>query len=49
MELIDEEDDTSCGRSDLFEHRLQPLLKLSSEFGASNQRSQIERNQSLIL
>ena len=37
-----------CGRGDFVEHGFQPLLELAAEFGAGDQRAEVERQQTLV-
>ncbi len=48
MQLVDEHDDLPSGRLDFLEDRLETLLELAAKLRASNQRSQIERDDRLV-
>ena len=49
MQLVDEQNDVAFLLGKLVEHRLQALLELAPELGASNQRAHIQRQDALVL
>src|SRR6266404_2576842 len=49
VQLIDEHDVTPFSCRDLFENRLEPLLEFSAEFGARDERPDVERDEMLVL
>src|SRR5439155_964911 len=49
VQLIDEYDVTPFSCRDLFENRLEPLLEFPAELGARDERTDIERDQVLVL
>ena len=49
VHFVDERDELALGRRDLLEHRLEALLELTAEFGAGDERAQIERHEPLVL
>ena len=49
VQLVDEEDDLSLRRRDVFEHGLEPLFELAAIFRAGDQRAHIERHDPLVL
>ena len=49
MDLVDEQDDLPFLLRKVIEHRLEPLLELTAELGACDQRSHVERQQALVL
>ncbi len=49
VQLVDEEDDLALGALDLGQHRLQPLLELAPVLRAREQRTDVERPDSLAL
>src|SRR5215472_538772 len=49
VELVDEEDDLPLRRGDLLENGLQPLLELAAVLRSGDHRSEVERDQPLVL
>ena len=49
VELVDEQDDLAFGVGDLLEDRLQPLLELAAIFRTGDERTHVERDDSLVL
>src|SRR2546430_4848482 len=49
VQFIDEYDESTLPFGDFLEYGLEPLLELSTEFCASDQSAQIERDQPLVL
>jgi hypothetical protein len=49
VKLVDEQDDPTVGVRDLPQHRLQPILELSTVLRARDERAQIERHQPFVL
>src|SRR5712691_7412713 len=49
MQLVDEYDVTPFSCRDLFENRLEPLLEFPAELGARDERTDIERDEMLVL
>ena len=47
VQFIDEENDLAFLFTEISQHGLEPLFKLTPEFGASDERAQIERKQAL--
>src|SRR6185369_3975331 len=45
VQLIDEDDELTFAFGNLFEHGFEPLLEFSAEFGASDERSEVECHQ----
>ena len=49
VQLVNEHHELPLARDDFLEHALQPLLKLATELGASNQRAEVEREELFVL
>ena len=49
MQLVDEENDLPLGLFDLFQDGLQPVFKLAAILRTGEHRTEIERDQSLVL
>jgi hypothetical protein len=49
VQLINEEDDLAVGVGDFLQHGLEPLLELTAKLRASDQSTQIERDDLLVL
>ncbi len=49
VQLVDEQDQLAGRGGDLVEHGLQAFLELAAELGAGHQRTQVERQQPLVL
>jgi hypothetical protein len=48
VQLVDEQNDAARSGFDLFEHRLEAILELTAELGSGDQRSKVEREQTLV-
>ena len=49
VHLVDEDDEPALAAGDLLEHRLEPLLELTAELRAGDERAEVERHQGLVL
>ena len=49
VQLVDERDDLALGVGDLLQHRLEPLLELAAVLRARHHRTEVERDEALVL